>query len=86
MNNLLKMVSLNVKGLRGANKRRAIVEWSKQKGDIIFFQETFSTIDIENQWDREWNGKLNIHSLHCYMYYYYLITVQFNFFLCSTQL
>ena len=57
MNNLLKMVSLNVKGLRGVNKRRAIVEWSKQKGDIIFFQETFSTIDIENPWDREWNGK-----------------------------
>ena len=56
-NRVLRIVSLNAKGLRGASKRRAVVEWSKQKGDIIFFQETFSTIDIVYQWERDWNGK-----------------------------
>lgn len=35
-NRLLNIVSLNVKGLRDVTKRNAIVEWSKQKGDIIF--------------------------------------------------
>ena len=28
------------------------------KSDIIFLQETHSKIEIENQWEREWGGKM----------------------------
>ena len=55
--NLLNIISLNVKGLRDVTKRKAVVQWSKQRGDIIFFQETFSTNDVEDQWEREWSGE-----------------------------
>ena len=36
-----KLVSLNVRGLRSLNKRKAILTWLiKQKADIVFLQET----------------------------------------------
>ena len=28
------------------------------KSDIIFLQETHSKIETENQWEREWGGKM----------------------------
>ena len=40
-NDLLNFVSLNVKGLRDVTKRNAIVKWSRQRGDIIFFSGNF---------------------------------------------
>ena len=58
-NNNLKLISLNVRGIREKNKRKAIFEWCKnKKGDIIMLQETFSTADVENSWKSEWNGTL----------------------------
>ena len=49
-NNLhLKLLSLNIRGLRDFVKRKAVVNWiNKQNADIIFLQETYSTAEIEN--------------------------------------
>lgn len=55
---MVKIVSLNVRGLSSFKKRRIIVAWCrKMKTDVIFFQETHSKIETENQWEREWGGK-----------------------------
>ena len=44
-----KLVSLNVRGLRSLNKRKAILTWLiKQKADIAFLQETHSSSEDEN--------------------------------------
>ena len=43
------MLSLNVRGIRSLEKRKALFIWlQKQNADIIFLQETFSAKDIEN--------------------------------------
>ena len=43
-----KLVSLNVRGLRSINKRKALFMWlTKQKADIVFLQETYSSIEDE---------------------------------------
>ena len=44
-----KLLSLNVRGIRTFEKRKAIFNWpSKSGADICFFQETYSTRDVEN--------------------------------------
>ena len=54
-----KLVSLNVRGLRSINKRKALFMWlTKQKADIVFLQETYSSIEDENFWNTQWNGKM----------------------------
>ena len=54
-----KIISLNVRGLRSLKKRKAIFLWlEKQKSDIIFLQETYSTFEDENIWRTQWKGKL----------------------------
>ena len=54
----LKLLSFNVRGLRCSKKRQAIYRWIKSKNvDIVFLQETHSCMQIENRWDREWDGK-----------------------------
>ena len=54
-----KIVSLNARGLRSLTKRKAIMMWlRKQKADIAFLQETYSTKDVENVWRSQWNGSL----------------------------
>ena len=53
----LKLISLNVRGIRDKIKRKRILEWCKNKGgDIIFLQETYSTPDIETRWRSEVDG------------------------------
>ena len=53
-----KIVSLNVRGLRNTNKRRAIFSYlKKQKVTIFNLQETFSKPEDEKIWTAEWGGK-----------------------------
>ena len=54
----LKILSLNVRGLRNTNKRRAIFSYLKdQKATISNLQETFSKPEGEEIWTAEWGGK-----------------------------
>ena len=53
-----KVVSLNVRGIRTFEKRKAIFNWFiKQNADMCFLQETYST-EIENQWKAQWPGDI----------------------------
>ena len=55
----LKLVSLNVRGIRSPAKRKALFCWlNERKYDIIFLQETYSTQDVESIWKTQWQGKL----------------------------
>ena len=55
----LKLLSLNVRGLRNVNKRRAIFSYLKsQKATIFCLQETYSSIEDEKVWPAEWGGKI----------------------------
>ena len=54
-----KLVSLNARGIRTFEKRKAIFAWlMKQQADICFLQETYSTIEIENSWKMQWKGNM----------------------------
>ena len=54
-----KMLSLNARGIRSPEKRQALLIWlQKQKMDIIFLQETYSTKEVENNWKRQWKGPM----------------------------
>ena len=54
-----ELVSLNVRGLRSLNKRKAILTWLiKQKADIVFLQKTYSSSEDENFWNTQWKGKM----------------------------
>ena len=53
------LLSLNVRGIRDRVKRKNIFEWCKSKGgDIIFLQETYSTLDVEDRWRLDWDGPI----------------------------
>ena len=53
------MISLNVKGLNNYNKRKAIFKWlDNAKYDIILLQETHTTVDVESNWCRNWQGPI----------------------------
>jgi len=52
------MLSLNVRGLRSHEKRGNIFKWcNDQRADIYFFQETYSTEEIEQIWKKQARGK-----------------------------
>jgi len=54
-----KMLSLNVRGIRSLEKRKAVLIWlNKQNADIIYLQETYSTKEIENIWRCQWKGPI----------------------------
>ena len=59
-NNLqFKLLSLNVRGIHAFDKKKCILNWlNKQNADIYFFQETYSTEELENQWRKQWRGDL----------------------------
>ena len=51
------MISLNVRGIRSLEKRKALLMWlQRQNADIIFLQETYSTKEIKNIWKSQWKG------------------------------
>ena len=54
-----KLLSLNVRGIRLSIKRKALFLWlNKQKADIIFLQETYSTKEVEVIWKTQFKGKI----------------------------
>ena len=54
-----KLLSLNVRGIRPATKRKALFMWLKeQKSDVIFLQETYSTAEVEDIWRTQLQGRL----------------------------
>lgn len=55
----LKFLSLNVRGLNREVKRQAIYEYiKKNKVDVCFLQETYSSDNCENKWSMEWEGEM----------------------------
>ena len=55
----LKVISLNVRGIRNQNKRRANFCYLKQQKATIFcLQETYSQPDDEKIWSAEWRGEI----------------------------
>ena len=55
----LKCVSLNIRGINEAIKRRKLFRWLHNgKYDVIFLQETYSDKTIENVWRAEWGGNI----------------------------
>ena len=53
------ILSLNVRGIRSFDKRKALFHWCmKDKADIIFLQETYSTPEVGNTWKSQWRGYL----------------------------
>ena len=54
-----KLLSLNVRGIHSAKKRKALFMWlNERKYDIIFLQETYCTVEVEDTWRTQWRGKL----------------------------
>ena len=55
----LKCVSLNIRGINKAIKRRKLFRWLHNgKYDVIFLQETYNDKTIENVWRAEWEGDI----------------------------
>lgn len=53
------IVSINARGLNDRKKRRNLFRWlKKNKFDICFVQETYSTKTVENIWKNEWGGRI----------------------------
>ena len=51
-----KLISLNARGIRDFQKRKAIFSWiKKQNADIAFLQETYSTPEIVDEWKFQWH-------------------------------
>ena len=62
MSHMLKLLSLNVRGLRNGNKRRAIFSYlKKSKSYNLCLQETYSSPEDEKLWSTEW-GAIIIYS------------------------
>ena len=58
MSSSLKIISLNVRGLRNQTKRSGIFSYLKnQKATLYCLQETFSLEKDENIWSAEWGGQ-----------------------------
>ena len=56
-NYAFKLLSLNARGIRSFEKRKAVFGWvMKQQVDICFLQETYSPKEVENVWKKQWKG------------------------------
>jgi len=54
MADVFKLISLNI-----FQKRRTVFTWCrKRKADIIFLQETHSTLNTDVQWKNEWGAEI----------------------------
>ena len=56
-----KLISLNAWGIRDLSKRKSSFSWlQRQKADIAFLQETYSTCDVYvvDKWRFQWPGKI----------------------------
>ena len=54
----VKLISLNVRGLGGSTKRRAIFNYYRQRCDVLCLQETHSQKSSEQFWKHEWGGQI----------------------------
>ena len=54
----VKILSLNVRGIREKVKRRALFNYGRRRADIICLQETHSDASIEKEWELEWGGQI----------------------------
>ena len=55
----LKCLSVNIRGLNKALKRRAVFRWlHNQHCPFVFLQETYSSKECENIWQAEWGGEV----------------------------
>ena len=51
--------SMNCYGLGDRNKRNKVQTWLKNKPEnIILLQETHSTLELENEWEKMWDGEI----------------------------
>ena len=58
-NNEFNLSSINVRGIRTFEKRKAVFSWLvNSDADIFFLQETYSTRDIENIWRKQWKAEV----------------------------
>ena len=56
---------LNIRGLQNKNKRNRIFQYFKtKKYDVILLQETYSTLEDEHEWKKEWEGPAFFYSLN----------------------
>ena len=54
-----KLLSLNARGIRSFEKRKALFGWlMKDKADICFLLESYSTPEVEKIWKSQWKGEL----------------------------
>ena len=59
----LKIITLNVRGLRDSEKRQSLIYWLKNKQiDIAFLQETYLNVKFKSKLYREW-GINTFHNL-----------------------
>ena len=59
MSRKLKLLSLNVRGLRNISKRGAIFSFLKtQKATIFCLKEIYSSPEDEKLWSAEWGSKI----------------------------
>ena len=59
MSHKLKLLSINVRGLRNVSKRSAMFSYlTMQKATIFCLQETYSSPEDEKVWSAEWGGKV----------------------------
>ena len=48
------LLSLNARGIRSFEKRKAVFNWLyKSQADICFLQETYSSTEVENVWQKQ---------------------------------
>lgn len=56
---MLSIVSLNARGLRNNNKRKALFLFAKQfKSDLFYLQESHSTVENTNLWRSQWGNTI----------------------------
>ena len=53
----ISIISLNVRGLKNREKRRAIFDFYRKRADVLCLQETHSDKESCEQWTAEWGGK-----------------------------
>ena len=55
----LRVGSMNCNGLGDKNNRKKVLTWlNKKTEDIIFLQETHSTLKLESNWKNNWEGDI----------------------------
>ena len=56
---ILKIKSLNTRGLGNPRKRQNIFRWLRSNHNgIVYLQETHTTEGVETNWKKEWNGNI----------------------------